>query len=151
MKNKINYVTGDATAPIGEGKKIICHVCNDIGAWGAGFVLALSNKWRYPEDRYRAMPSYELGTAMVLEVEPEHYVANMIAQHGTSPNANGVPPIRYDALIDVLSKVNKVAEELGASLHMPRIGAGLAGGDWDEISAIIEQCTSVPVTVYDLP
>ena len=90
---KINYVVGDATAPQGEGKKIICHICNDIGAWGAGFVLALSNKWRYPEDRYHAMPSYQLGSAMVLEVEPDVYVANMIAQHGTRANAQGVPPI----------------------------------------------------------
>lgn len=32
----IAFVTGDATAPEGEDVRIIAHVCNDIGAWGAG-------------------------------------------------------------------------------------------------------------------
>ena len=148
--SKINYIIGDATAPKGEGKKIICHICNDIGAWGAGFVLALSNKWRYPEDRYRAMASYELGTAMVLEVEEDIYVANMIAQHMTRPSADGTPPVRYLALTDALSKVNKIAENMGATLHMPRIGCGLAGGEWSAVEAILEEVVTVDVTVYDL-
>ena len=148
--SKINYVIGDATAPQGEGRKIICHICNDIGAWGAGFVLALSAKWMYPEHRYRAMPHYELGDAMVLQVEPDIFVANMIAQHMTSPDANGVPPVRYLALTDALSKVNKIAEDIGATLLMPRIGCGLAGGEWEAVEAILEEVVTVDVTVYDL-
>ena len=151
--SKITYVTGDATDPQGKGAKVICHICNDIGAWGAGFVLALSKKWRYPEDRYHAIPKYELGTAMVLcvDMNANIYVANMIAQHGIRFNTKGVAPIRYVALMDALTEVNVIAVKLGASLHMPRIGAGLAGGSWDTIEKIIEQCTTVPVTVYDLP
>ena len=148
--SKINYVIGDATAPQGEGKKIICHICNDIGAWGAGFVLALSAKWSYPEQRYRAIPHYELGTAMVLKVEDDIYVANMIAQRGTRPDAQGIPPVRYLALTDALSKVNKIAEDMGATLHMPRIGCGLAGGEWSAVEAIINEVVTVDVTVYDL-
>lgn len=146
----IKYVVGDATAPQGEGKKIICHICNNIGAWGAGFVLALSNKWRYPEDFYRARNSYPLGHVDVLSVEDNVYVANMIAQHGTRPNAKGVPPVRYESLEDALSKVNKIAEEIGATLHMPRIGCGLAGGKWEEVEKVIERVVTVDVTVYDL-
>ena len=88
-KSNIKYVVGDATAPQGESKKIICHICNDLGAWGAGFVLALS-------------------------------------------------------------KVNVVAERIGATLHMPRIGCGLAGGEWDAVQAVIEEVVTVDVTVYDL-
>ena len=148
--SKINYVKGDATSPEGEGRKIICHICNDIGAWGAGFVLALSNKWRYPEDRYRAMPEYPLGSAMVLEVEKDIYVANMIAQHGVGTDVRGIPPIRYVALTDALSIVNGIAESMGATLHMPRIGCGLAGGEWEAVEAILEEVVTVDVTVYDL-
>ena len=148
--SKINYVIGDATAPEGEGRKIICHICNDIGAWGAGFVLALSAKWTYPENRYRAMPQYKLGSAMVLEVEEDLYVANMIAQHGIRPNAVDIPPIRYQALKDALTKVNEVANAMGATLHMPRIGCGLAGGEWDIVEDIIKRTVTVDVTVYDL-
>ena len=42
----INYLTRDATAPTAIGNKIIVHICNDIGAWGKGFVMALSKKWK---------------------------------------------------------------------------------------------------------
>lgn len=146
---KINYTNGDATAPQGDGKKIICHICNDIGAWGAGFVLAISNKWRYPEDFYRARQTYPLGHVDILSVEEDTFVANMIAQHGVGRDADGNPPIRYEELETALQKVNTVAKQINASLHMPRIGAGLAGGDWDRIAAIIERSIDVPVTVYD--
>jgi hypothetical protein len=27
----IKYLKGDATGPQGDGLKIICHVCNDVG------------------------------------------------------------------------------------------------------------------------
>jgi len=155
--SKINYVTGDATQPQGEGKKIICHICNDIGAWGAGFVLALSNKWRLPEDHYRARQSYPLGHADVISVdisegmENEILVANMIGQHRIGMSSDGTPPIRYQAVAEALMKVNKIANNIGATLHMPRIGCGLAGGDWQMIEKILKAVVSVDVTVYDLP
>ncbi|MEV6001124.1 Appr-1-p processing protein, partial [Streptomyces griseomycini] len=28
-----------------KGVKVIAHVCNDIGGWGKGFVLAVSRRW----------------------------------------------------------------------------------------------------------
>jgi hypothetical protein len=39
--SEITYVRGDATAPSVKGVKLIAHVCNDIGGWRKGFVLAL--------------------------------------------------------------------------------------------------------------
>ena len=41
----INYVRGDATNPVGPGKRIIAHCCNDAGFWNAGFVRALSERY----------------------------------------------------------------------------------------------------------
>jgi O-acetyl-ADP-ribose deacetylase (regulator of RNase III) len=46
---EIKYIKGDATNPVSEGEKIICHICNDIGRWGKGFVLAISRRWKEPE------------------------------------------------------------------------------------------------------
>ena len=149
--NKIKYVIGDATSPEGTGKKIIVHICNDLGAWGSGFVVALSKKWRYPEDRYRELSEYKLGNVFFVSVEGDTYVANMIAQHGVGANSIGIPPIRYDALKRALIRVNLTAEQLGASVHMPRIGCGLAGGDWNIVEKIVQENVHVPVTVYDLP
>jgi O-acetyl-ADP-ribose deacetylase (regulator of RNase III) len=154
--SKINYVVGDATQPQGKGNKIICHVCNDIGVWGGGFVLAVSKRWGFPEHFYRARQKYPLGHVDVLSVDADEdgknivFVANMIGQH-LIQWSNGVPPIRYEALREALTKVNARAIGDDASLHMPRIGSDRAGGKWELIEAIIEECTTVPVTVYDLP
>jgi O-acetyl-ADP-ribose deacetylase (regulator of RNase III) len=152
---ELKYVIGDATTPIGTGKKLICHISNDIGGWGAGFVLALSKRWKEPEMAYRSMKK-ELrvsGYVQFVEVEDDIMVANMIAQHDVMPKLiDGVltQPIRYYALNTCLEKVNAFALEHGITLHMPRIGAGLSGGDWEEIEQIIKNTMSVNVVVYDL-
>ena len=51
------YLTGDATCPQARGVKVIAHVCNDLGGWGKGFVLAISERWALPEAEYRAWPT----------------------------------------------------------------------------------------------
>jgi len=152
MSMSIFYIKGDATRPRGDGKKIICHICNDIGAWGAGFVLALSARWDDPEESYREMPPEmrKLGTVMIVPVENDIMVANMIGQHGCGCDENGLPPIRYGAVRACLAAVNDVAYKIGATLHMPRIGCGLAGGRWEDIEKIIKDVASVNVYVYDL-
>ena len=40
----IRYVEGDATRPLGNDPCIVVHICNDFGAWGRGFVLAISGR-----------------------------------------------------------------------------------------------------------
>lgn len=155
---EINYIIGDATSPIGDGKKILPHVCNDLGGWGSGYVLALSAKWKQPEEAYRSEKSYVLGSTTIVEVEPNISVANMIAQRGIGAkklrNAEGkiviVQPIRYNALRECLTAVNYVAVQTGATLHCPRFGAGLSGGDWNIIEQIIKDVVTVDVFVYDL-
>jgi O-acetyl-ADP-ribose deacetylase (regulator of RNase III) len=148
----IHYIKGDATRPRGDGKKIICHICNDIGAWGAGFVLALSARWDEPEESYLDMDTRMLGTVQIvpIESEPDILVANMIGQHGVGCDANGLPPIRYGAVRAALAAVNDLAYRIGATLHMPRIGCGLAGGRWEDIEKILHEVCSVNVYVYDL-
>lgn len=151
----IHYVTGDATYPIGDGPKIIAHVCNDIGAWGAGFVKALDKRWDRPRERYKLAhqvhPFGFIGTTGIVKVEPDIEVANMVAQVGVR-GPNNPQPIRYHVLEHCLGVVAKDAGGR-ASVHMPRIGCGLAGGTWDEVEPIIQRtlvAAGVPVTVYDL-
>jgi len=151
MSMSIFYIKGDATRPRGDGKKIICHICNDIGAWGAGFVLALSARWSDPEEAYRDLTDEErvLGLVQLVPVEDDITVANMIAQHGVGCHLNE-PPIRYYAVRAALTAVNKAACLTGATLHMPRIGCGLAGGKWEDIEKIIKEVVTVNTYVYDL-
>jgi O-acetyl-ADP-ribose deacetylase (regulator of RNase III) len=151
----ITYLKGDATCPQAKGVKIICHVCNDSGGWGKGFVLALSKRWEEPEAEYRAWYSsgegFALGAVQFVQVEPYIWVANLIGQRGTKTGSSG-PPVRYEAIAAGLVKVAEKARELGGSVHMPRIGCGLAGGEWSKVEPLIEQhlCgAGVAVTVYD--
>jgi O-acetyl-ADP-ribose deacetylase (regulator of RNase III) len=152
----ITYLKGDATNPQAKGVKIICHVCNDVGGWGKGFVLALSKRWDEPEAAYRAWyadgTGFALGAVQFVQVEPYVWVANLIGQRGTRTGSSG-PPVRYEAIAAGLGKVAAKAKELGASVHMPRIGCGLAGGEWAKVEPLIEEhlCSAgVAVTVYDL-
>ena len=127
----IRYLKGDATQPQINGNKIIAHICNDIGGWGKGFVLALSARWKKPEhdyrEWYRLRKDFDLGAVQFVAVESDIWVANMIGQHDIKTK-NNVPPIRYEAVRSCLAKVADQAVDLNASVHMPRIGCGLAGG-----------------------
>lgn len=153
----ITYRTGDATAPVGDGAKIICHVCNDVGGWGKGFVVAISKRWPEPEARYRAWyaqgeaSGFRLGAVQLIDVAPDLVVANMVAQRGVRATP-GVPAIRYDALRECLAILAEQANARAASVHMPRIGCGLAGGSWPEVEALIDAtllAANVSVHVYD--
>lgn len=178
----IHYLIGDATEPQGDGPKIIAHICNSIGRWGAGFTGALTKKWKEPEEQYRLWykygnsnfdDSFKLGNVQLItlnhtylhpELDDITIVANMIAQEGIGPQKTEfidhvtmiastitIPPIRYDALKKCLEEVNMAAINNDATIHMPRIGTNLAGGDWNIIEKIIFDTLSVEVYVYDLP
>lgn len=151
----ITYIVGDATEPQATGKRIIVHICNDVGAWGKGFVLALSKKWKEPEYHYRewfkSKDGFELGAVQFVQVEENTWIANVIGQQGLFKSGKS-PPIRYDAVQSGLENVASFAKEHSASVHMPRIGCGLAGGKWEMIeplivTELIEK--SISVTVYD--
>ncbi len=155
--SEITYVRGDATAPQGKGVKLIVHVCNDLGGWGKGFVLALSRHWPEPEAAYRrwhrerAGNDFALGAAQFVRVGHCLWVVNMIGQRGMRTGSKGVP-VRYEAIDAALVAVAAKAGELGASVHMPRIGCGLAGGKWSRIEPLIERrliSSGLQVTVYD--
>lgn len=136
---------------------MICHICNDLGGWGKGFVVAISKRWEEPEVAYRewhrgrASNDFALGVVQFVNVEKYIWVANMVAQRGMKSGSQG-PPIRYQAVAQCLKQVADKANELEASIHMPRIGCGLAGGKWSEIEPLILEhvCEKgLSVTVYD--
>lgn len=153
----ITYIKGDATQPIGDGPKVIAHICNDKGKWGAGFVLALSKRNMEPEIYYRrwakdglnVVTPFRLGEIQLAPFSLHTMVANMIAQQGFGED--GKPPIRYLWLTACLVKLRKAIYHTNASVHMPRIGCGLAGGEWPLVEALVDKfLAGIPVTVYDL-
>lgn len=153
---KINYVKGDATAPLGEGHRIIIHCCNDIGVFGNGFVVALARRWPITKTEYlkwhRSGQGFELGAVQFVRVDDGIVVGNMIGQHGIK-GQNKKPPIRYSAIEKCLEKVQIAALRNKASVHAPKFGAGLAGGEWDMIESLLIKYLSsqdINVTIYAL-
>jgi O-acetyl-ADP-ribose deacetylase (regulator of RNase III) len=159
----INFVCGDALYPECQGNKIIVHICNDVGHWGGGFTSELSKRWLKPQMAYQhnhmlndTDELLELGTTLFVKVECDIWVANLIGQHRKNLTGNSIMlPICYDAVLRGLDRVTRKAEMLNASVHMPRIGCGLAGGGrWERIEPLIRQtliASYIEVTVYDLP
>ncbi len=121
--------------------------------------MALSRRWPEAEQAYRAWHEgkegvpFALGQVQLVQVSPDTWIANLIGQRDIRPHG-GIPPIRYEAVRAGLKVVAQQAKALGASVHMPRIGCGLAGGQWEEMETILEQellAHGISVTVYDLP
>jgi O-acetyl-ADP-ribose deacetylase (regulator of RNase III) len=172
---KIIYKKGDLfDAP----EKVILHGCNAQGVMGAG--VALGVRTRYPDAfreyekhtdfcKKNKIPTRELVGNVVWAICPGKIVLNAISQnfYGRDPNTVyvsylGVENIfkQTDSYFKWFAESGKVPEDVAGVLGevinlpypiaMPRIGAGLANGDWKRISHIVEeQCTAIQPIVYD--
>lgn len=158
----IEYLEGDATITTPGQNTIIAHIVNNAGFWGAGFTHALDRmaprykktylSWwtTYHEPRGTCIPSM-LGMCLLVESArfPGVAVLHMCAQDGIS--YNGEQTVDYEALQTCLSKLNQIAQEQHAHIQMPRIGAGLGGGNWETIKQLIEHhLQDVPTQIYTL-
>jgi O-acetyl-ADP-ribose deacetylase (regulator of RNase III) len=154
----IQYLRGDATQPRGSGSRLIVQVVNDKAiTWGKGFSVAVRKQWPHAQKEFTRWvfenrPEFTLGNIHVVKLEESVELSSLVAQHGYGPSL--FPRIQYSALETCLSKVAVRARETSASVHMPRIGCGEAGGDWKIVAELIDETLSrqsIPVTVYDLP
>jgi O-acetyl-ADP-ribose deacetylase (regulator of RNase III) len=155
----VTFVRGDALEPRGSGKRFLVHVVNDkTPNWGGGgFAQAVKRRWpraqgefrRWVEENQRALT---LGKTHLVNVGEGISIASVVAQKGYGPSAT--PRVRYAALRQGLEAVAESAKNAGASLHMPRIGAGQGGGSWVIIEDLIQSvcaAAGLSVTIYDLP
>lgn len=148
-------VKGDATLPRGR-PAIVAHIVNNRTAnWGGrGFARAVRHKWEAVQEDFQewAQGGLRLGETRISDAQPGLWVASMIAQSGYGPSPR--PRIRYAALRTALAAVGGEALRRNATVHMPRIGTGEAGGDWTIVQDLVrEECVrrGVSVIVYDLP
>lgn len=151
-------IVGNALEPLSSpGERLVLQIVNDkAGRWGAGFARSAARKWPAAEASFAewAMePDHlRLGATHSVEVEPNLSLVSMVAQRGYGPSRS--PRIRYRELATCLRQVAARAKARGASVHMPRIGAGLAGGNWWVIQELVEDLLcglGLDVTVYELP
>lgn len=118
----------------------IVHGCNAQGVMGSGVAKIIRDKWPLAYDVYRDQKEtgYILGEIIPVKVSSDLVIINAITQdrYGTDRvHAD------YDAIKQALAGCLHLVENSKLSpypeLHMPFIGAGLAGGDQDTILKII--------------
>lgn len=148
---------GSATEPQPENGRgiVIAHICNNVGAWGAGFVLAINELSMAPRNAYMSWAKEKnnkitLGLTQFVEARPNVIVSNMIAQNGIDKSA--VPDgclVDYQALHKCLLKTLRRAVQLNFDVHIPAgVGSGLAGGDKTKIHDLIQ--TAADQIVHEL-
>lgn len=151
---RIEYVKGDL---FDTNIRAIAHGCNAQGVMGSG--VARIVKERYPEafrryrNYYEKEGSLKLGDIIVVPCDyngENKIIVNAITQEFFG--RNGRRFVSYDAVAESMAKINHMFEVYGISeIAMPQIGAGLGGGDWNVISAIIEaELKNVKPYVYIL-
>ena len=131
----ILYTVHDATKPLNFGPfpKTIAHVCNNLGSWGAGFVLAIDKAFGPgPKAAYQEhirMRGGALGDIVEYqELTTGTQILNMIAQDNTRKEP---PYVDYDVLWTCFSKIEQPI------LQIPAIGVGIGGGEWSELAGSI--------------
>lgn len=117
---------------------IICHICNNLGKWGKGFVMAISKYSKKPEKEYKSLEKYELGLTQYVEIDTV-VIANMIAQNGINSKYSKKCRVDYDNLEKCLKNVYEFNKSKNYKIYMPQIGTGLAMGDWNMIENMINR------------
>jgi O-acetyl-ADP-ribose deacetylase (regulator of RNase III) len=146
---------------------IIAHGVNCQGVMGSGVALAIKQKYPIVFDAYRNL-SDDYGLADKLQAllgqiqvrgvvpkdvshptEPLLLVANLFTQFDYGKEKQRY--VDYDAVATCFEKLYEINNRFyNLPLHIPKIGAGLGGGDWNVISVIIESVYKDDVTVWEL-
>lgn len=135
----IRYVDGDLVRDA-ENYDVIIHGCNCFCTMGAGIAPQIKNKFpeAYAADCATVSGDRDkLGTITHTDTSSKPIVVNLYSQYGYNGRTHGDVDLDYDALRSGLKLVKEKFS--GKFIGMPRIGAGLAGGDWNIIEKIIEE------------
>jgi len=148
----IKEIIGDLFDHVKPGD-VICHIVNNEGAWGSEFVVPLGKKYPMAKEAYLGwcdVGNVALGKCLFVACGGDISVVNMCAQNGLI-RASNPRPLSYSALRHCLTEVAaRISPD--RRILMPRIGAGLGGGDWSTIFEIItETLGDRDVTVFVLP
>lgn len=148
---KIKYIKGDL---FDTDIEVIVHGCNAQGVMGSGVAKIIRDRYNKAYDRYRKEYKLHghlnLGDIITARGDDGKVIINAITQEFYG--RDGKRYVSYDALADAMKKINRFNEVYGVSdIAMPMIGAGLGGGDWSVIEAIIEsELTDIQPYVYSL-
>jgi O-acetyl-ADP-ribose deacetylase (regulator of RNase III) len=137
-------------------KTYIMHVVNNLGYWGSGFVLQI-NKYlgNKAEIEYKnTVNTYNkqdlLGGFIITEYSDKLFVVGLFAMNGIYDKYNNPNPLIYAYLSDALMDSYDCVDGYDCEVLMPKIGVGLANGDWAIIEPMIQRHATVETKIYTL-
>ena len=127
---------------------IIIHGCNQQNSFGSGVAGAISDDLPYAKRAYhKAFENERPALGDIIVARPPTpdagpIVLNAITQEFYGRRARRY--VSYEAIERAFSRLGDVINDLGGQrvVGLPKIGAGLSGGDWDTISEIILRVTA---------
>lgn len=134
----IRYITGDLVKQSDEFE-VIAHCANCYCTMGSG--IAPQIKAKFPE-AYAADCATQkgdinkLGTISYTE-NTTPIIVNLYGQYDYTGRRSGKMDLDYNAIRSALKLMKEKFS--GKRFGMPKIGSGLAGGDWSIIEKIIEE------------
>ena len=146
MKPYFTYISDDMLDYC-NSLDIICHGCNTKNIMGAG--LALQIKTRYPGAFEADREAFNTGKAVLgsysvfsfkdTNTSRQKHIVNMYIQDRLA--SNGSRALNYEAIYKCFEKLYddiKKSEQENFKIGIPKIGCGLAGGNWDIVQLMIE-------------
>ena len=148
----IKYKVKDLIAAMQEGEiNVIAHQANCFNVMGAGIaplIAAAFPQMKQADNRTAVGDARKLGYHTFAKIS-NGVGYNLYGQYDTGGVATN-----YNALRSALRSMYfslKATDKENIKIGMPKIGAGLGGGDWSKIELIIEQeLLDYDVTIYVL-
>lgn len=151
----VKYITGNLFLTKAQ---VIAHGVNCKGAFGAGIAGQIRRLYPGAYSAYIAKhqkDGWKLGDVQIVELFKDGFpqIANCATQNGYGYTDGQTVFADYGAIERSLWVLEEYCKKNNYTLAIPRIGAGLAGGDWNRIKEIIETIfkhSQVTVEVYSL-
>lgn len=146
----IEYVQGDMFA---GGEKLLVHGCNAQGVMGSGVAAIVRRDFPKAYEDYVKWAELQVTRTGELPMGDVGFVATngRIIGNAITQRFYGAGPRRYvsyDAVAHAMQRIDAFCVSQGLNTFaMPKIGAGLGGGDWNVIEAIVKSelkhCTAI--------
>jgi O-acetyl-ADP-ribose deacetylase (regulator of RNase III) len=145
-------ISGDLIQRAKDGDfDLIAHGCNCFCTMGAGIAKGIRAAFPEAYDADLATAKGDrakLGTCSAAEVVRDGRALVVVNAYTQYDYRGGGPKVDYEAVRSCFRRVKE--QHSGKRIGLPKIGAGLAGGDWERVAGIIaEELEGEDVTVVE--